>query len=142
MHYWFSPYFIWTTYKYYHKKTYYDEAFISTALIFNADRDFYQVYLSDYSKFSEYFKLWKSCYDTVNLSGNYQGDIETFSNARDNINAAFEFIFETIKNTLVREVIERNKNKVLDVITSLSAIAEENASITQQTVAKTQEVLA
>ena len=98
--------------------------------------------MSDYSKFSEYFKLWKSCYDTVNLSGNYQGDIETFSNARDNINAAFEFIFETIKNTLVREVIERNKNKVLDVITSLSAIEEENASITQQTVAKTQEVLA
>ena len=53
-----------------------------------------------------------------------------------------ENIFETIKNTLVSEVKERNKNKVLDVITSLSAIEEENASITQQTVAKTQEVLA
>ena len=43
---------------------------------------------------------------------------------------------------LVSEEIEKSKNKVLDVITSLSAIAEENAASTEQTAATTQEVLA
>ena len=141
------------------KKTYYDEAYTSTALILNADRDFYQAYLSEkelvlnadlsesekqelidafkedasqvedrikqaidnikqnedlytkltsansqetlesnYSKFSEYFKLWKSSYDTVNLTGNYQGHIEAFSNARDNINSMTEILEEYAKN--------------------------------------------